>query len=138
MVSGLVEGRVLQGVTSGRSDGCCHGLEAACIAAVAGSIRRGAPGRRAATRDLPGGRLCDLGLRVSRVPAVNPAAEFMALQGRVPAEAVAETRLSSASDHSGKTSAVKPADEVSSASDQSATKGASKTESKTAPVTRPM
>ena len=99
-----------------------------------GELPVGVPLRRRAWAS----RLHFLGLRVSRVPAVNPAAEFMALQGRVPAESVAETRLSSASDHSGETSAVKPADEVSSASDQSATNEASKTESKTAPVTRPM
>jgi len=48
----------------------------------------------------------------------------------VPVEAVAATRSPSANDQSGKTSAVKPADEVSPASDETATKGGSETEYK--------
>ena len=62
------EGRVLQGVASGRSDGCCHGLGPR-------DSRRwlGPPGEVLPVGDrhegLPGVRDSDLGLRVSRVPA---------------------------------------------------------------------
>lgn len=65
-------------------------------------------------------RLDHLGLRVSLVPA----------------EAVAATRSSSANYQPDKTSAAKPTDEVSPASDQSATKEGAKTESKPATIHR--
>ncbi len=77
---------------------------------------------RSASRDArgPGDHLGILGLRVSLIPA----------------EPLATIRFSSANEQSDSSSAAKPADEVSPASDQSATKEGSKTESKPAPAYR--
>ena len=80
------------------------------------------PARRCRSADRfglrPGSRSYNLGLRVSGVPA----------------EAITTTYSPSANDQSGKTSSAKPADEVPPASDQSATKEGTKTESKPAPT----
>ena len=56
VVPGLVEGRVLQGVASGRSDGCCHGLEPRVSRRWLVPTRRGTAGRRSATCVEPGYR----------------------------------------------------------------------------------